>query len=706
VLGRVADLTWNRPKLVLAVIGALAVIAGGFGHDVEHRLTPAGFTDSASESEQASRVLERELGYDANPTLVALVRAPDGGALDVRDPAVRKEVERLNGVIAGAPAMGRVLDPVTSNQPQLVAKDGKSLVMVGFLDTLDVEAVGGDTNSAVKRAVADSSLDVGVTGYAAGLDETADQTRKDLTNAELIAFPALTVLLLLVFRGVIAAAIPLLIGVLSIVGTFLVLRVMSGFVDTSLFALNIATSLSLGLAVDYALLLVSRYREELARHGPTREAHRTTVLTAGRAALFSGLTVGAASAALIVMPQRFLYSIGAAGAAVGVLSSVLAVLVVPSLLRLLGSNVDKWSIRRGASVASDSSAWYRLSWGVMRRPVVVAVASTALLLAAAAPLLMATLTGPSAEAVPEGLQSYEPQTYVMDHYPRDINEAVTVAVDGVRGDLSGLEREIAALPHVARTTPFQPASDDVAFATVALDGPALAGTSQDAVRAIRRLAPPGGGELLVNGNTARFVDLKESLVANAPIVVALVAGGTLVLLFLLTGSVLLPLKTLLMNCLTIAATLGIMVLAFQEGVLAGPLDYPGPEAIEVVSMVFMFAVLFGLATDYAVLVMARIREHHEAGMSNEEAVATAMSRTGRVISAAAALIAVVFLAFAVSPVFFMKQIAVGLALGVIIDATIVRGLLVPALMRLLGKWNWWAPKPLKRLHARIGLQDA
>jgi putative drug exporter of the RND superfamily len=546
---------------------------------------------------------------------------------------------------------------------------------------------------------------VGVAGYAAGFDETAEQTREDLTNAELIAFPALTVLLLLVFRGVIAAAIPLLIGVLSILGTFLVLRVMSSITDVSLFALNISTSLSLGLAVDYALLLITRYREELARDGPTREAHRTTVRTAGRAALFSGFTVGAASAALTVMPQRFLYSIGAAGAAVGVLSATLAVLVVPALLSLLGANIDKWSVRRGPSLAEGSSRWYRLAKGVMRRPVAVALGTTALLLALAAPLAGATLTGPSAEAVPEGLPSYEPQQYLAAHYPRDINEAVTVTVVGTDGDLAALERSITGVAHVARATPFTPAGDGVAFSTIALDGPALASTSQEAVRAIRDLAPPDGSRLLVSGNTARFVDLEQSLLDHAPLVVALVAGGTLVLLFLLTGSVLLPLKTLVMNCLTIAATLGILVLGFQHGVLAGPLDYPGPDAIEIVSMVFMFAVLFGLATDYAVLVLARIREHHEAGMSNEEAVATAIGRTGRVISAAAALIAVVFLASAVSPVFFMKQIAVGLAVGVIIDATIVRALLVPALMKLLGDWNWWAPRPLRRLHDRIGLQE-
>ena len=279
-------------------------------------------------------------------------------------------------------------------------------------------------------------------GFAAGFNNTNDQTRTDLTKAELIAFPILALLLLFVFRGVVAASIPLLIGVISTVGTLLALRIMSGFVDTSVFALNIATGLSLGLAVDYALLMVSRYREEIGREGATREAHRRTVQTAGRTALLSGLTVAAAMAALIFMPQRFLYSMAVAGASVAVLSSVIAILVVPSMLRLLGTRIDALSIRRGAAVSDESDGWYRLARGVMRRPVAVALGSSALLLACAAPLLWTTLTGPSAEAVPPGQPSYDAYKYLDAHYPRDVTEAVTVAVSGPAGptQLSGFQR--------------------------------------------------------------------------------------------------------------------------------------------------------------------------------------------------------------------------------------------------------------------------
>jgi RND superfamily putative drug exporter len=707
---RIANLTWRHPKLVLAVVGAFALVAVAIGHNVEQHLKAAGFTDPSSESEQATDLLRESLGYDPNPAIVLVVRSPGGGLLDLHNPAVRRDVNRLSGEVAKVQYVGRVLNPLRNPRAggELIAKDGESLAIAGYLSTNDIEDAGGIAAERVKVLADASPLDVAEGGFAQGFNETNDQTRKDLTTAELIAFPVLALLLLFVFRGVVAAAIPLLIGGISIVGTLFVLRVMSGFTDTSLFALNIATGLSLGLAVDYALLMVSRYREEIGAGGATREAHRRTVVTAGRTALFSGLTVAAAMAALIVMPQRFLYSMAVAGASVAVLSSVIAILVVPSLLRLLGTRIDALSIRRGPAVSDGSDGWYRLARGVMRRPVAVALGSGALLLAAAAPLLWTTLTGPSAEAVPPGQPSYDAYRYLEAHYPRDVTEAVTVAVDGdaSKAELAGYERRIEAVGDVVRGTPFVPVAKNVAYANFALSEPALSGASQDAVDEIRDLGPPGTSTVLVSGNSARFIDQKQSLLEHAPLVVAIIALTTLIVLFLLTGSVLLPLKTLVMNSLTLGATLGILVLAFQAGWLDAPLSYHGPAAIEVTSLVFLFAVIFGLATDYAVLVMARIKERHDLGDSNEEAVAVGIGRTGRVITAAALAIAVVFLAFGVSSVFFVKQIAIGMAFGVMIDATIVRALLVPSLMRLFGEWNWWAPKPLRRIYLRLGISEA
>ncbi len=710
VVGRIADLTWKHPKLVLVAVAAFVLVSVAVGKDVESHLKAAGFVDSASESERAAALLHERLGYNPNPAIVLVVRDPDGGRLDTTSPTVRREVAQLSREMAGVEYVGRVVNPLRDPRAgaTLIARDGESLTVVAYLSTLDVQDAGGYAAEDAAPLAAASSLDVAMGGFAPGFNETNDQTRTDLTKAELIAFPVLALLLLFVFRGVIAAAIPLLLGVISIVGTLFVLRVMAGFADTSLFALNIATGLSLGLAVDYALLIVSRYREEAGRRGHTWEAHQRTVRTAGRTAVFSGLTVAAAMAALIVMPQRFLYSMAVAGASVALLSALMAILVVPSLLALLGPRIDALSVRRGPAVSDSSDGWYRLAHGVMRRPVAVALASSALLLAAGAPLLWTTLTGPSAEAVPPGQPSYDAYKYLEAHYPRDVAEAVTVTVDGDASpaQLATFQRQITAVDGVVRGNPFTPAGEGVAYANFALSESALGGASQDSVHAIRDLSPPGGAELLVSGNTAGFIDQKQSLIEHAPLVVAIVALTTLLLLFLLTGSVLLPLKTLLMNMLTLGATLGVLVLAFQEGWLKAPLDYIGPSAIEVTSLVFLFAVIFGLATDYAVLVIARIKERYDLGDSNEEAVAVGIGRTGRVITAAALAIAIVFLAFGVSSVFFVKQIAIGMAVGVMIDATIVRALLVPSLMRLLGEWNWWAPAPLRRLQERFGFREA
>ncbi|HWJ11097.1 MAG TPA: MMPL family transporter [Nocardioides sp.] len=703
MLRRIADLTWRRPRSILLGTLLLAGVAAFFGHDVEHHLKAAGFTDPDSESERAATVLHDALGHGAEPGLVVLLRPRDGDTLDLDSPAVRAEVLRLADALRGSRFVGNVPDPFAT--PGLVADDGASVLLPAQLTTTDLEDEGGLADESVRERVRSDVLDVGYAGFAPGFNEVNDQTRRDLTRAELIAFPLLAILLLVVFRSAVAALVPLLLGGLSILGALLALRIMASVVDTSLFALNIATALSLGLAVDYALLLVSRHREEVQVHGHTLEAHRRAVATAGRASLFSGLTVAAAMAALMVMPQRFLYSIGAAGAVVGVLSAVMAVVVVPALLAALGPRIDALSIRRGPAVAATSDRWFRLAHAVMRRPVLVAVATTIGLLALASPLLTTTLTGPSAQAVPPGQQSYDVNRAIEEDYGRAFTEATSLVVRGDVGDdeLQALAARIGDVPGVDAVAPFARAGAGVAWSTAVLDAPALDEGSQDAVAAIRALDAPG--ELLVSGNTARFMDERSSLIGHAPMVVGLIVLLIVVLIFLLTGSVLLPLKTLLMNALTLAAVLGILVLVFERRIGSQLLDYPGPYAVEVTSLVFLFAVTFALATDYAVLVMARIKELHDGGLSNEEAVAEGVARTGRIISAAAVMIAVVFLAFAVSPVFFMKQIAVAMALGVLIDATVVRALLVPALMRLLGEANWWAPAPLRRLQQRVGLRE-
>jgi uncharacterized membrane protein YdfJ with MMPL/SSD domain len=706
MFARIADLTWQRPRLVLAAVGLFVIVALAFGGRVEEHLKPAGFNDPSSESKRAQRLLIEELGHDGVPAIVVLVRPrAEGAALAPRSPATRRELSRLARELDAVGGVARVDAPLGRDHPELVARDGGSVLMTGFLTSGDEELAGAAAEDAVRR-LRSPTLDAQVGGFAAGFNEVNDTTRTDLVRAELIAFPVLGLLLLIVFRGVVAASIPLLVGALSVAGTFLALRIMSELVDTSIFALNISTALGLGLAVDYGLLLVSRYREELARQGATREAHRRVVETAGRTIVYSGLTVAAAMAALTIMPQRFLYSMGAGGAFVSVFAAMAALVVVPAVLALLGERVNALSLRRGPAVSDASGRWYRLAAGVMRRPIPIALGSAAIMLALAVPVLGVDLTGPSSETIPRGKPSRLVSDVVARDYAAGMEAPISVTVAGAASgaELARLERRIAGIEGIAGATPFRRISPRVAQATFLPDGKALAGPPQQAVREIRALRAPA--PLLVSGNTAEFIDLKQSLRATVPAVVGLIALTTLVLLFVLTGSVVLPLKTLLMNALTLAATLGVVVAAFEWGILDGPLDYFGPSATETSMIVVLFAVTFGLATDYAVLVLARIKELHDEGLPNEEAVAVGIARTGRVITAAAICLAAVFLAFTTSSVFFMKQIGVGQSAAVLIDASIVRALLVPALMRLFGDWNWWAPAPLRRFQRRFGLSVA
>ncbi|HET7573486.1 MAG TPA: MMPL family transporter, partial [Solirubrobacterales bacterium] len=634
---------------------------------------------------------------------------PAGGAkrLPLRSPALLRETTHVAAVLRSLDSVARVEDPLRGGTPQLIAPDRSSLLITAAFSSSDVQDLASAAHEADQR-IHSSRFDVTVGGLAAGFNEVNDTVRSDLIRAELIAFPVLAILLLIVFRGVIAALVPLLVGMVSVGGTFLVLRVMSEFVDTSVFALNITTAMGLGLAVDYGLLLVTRYREELERDGPSRESHRRLVESAGRTVVFSGLTVSTALAALTILPQRFLYSVGAAGAVASLLAAAGALLLVPSLLALLGERINALSLRRGRSVADESDGWYRLARGVMRRPVLVALATSALLLILALPMTGVTLTIPGTDSVPAGKPSREVVVTVDRHYPAALGTPVWVVVDGRASDaqLRRLSGRVAAIRGVEGPAPFQRLTPSLALATFGLRGgedAALNDESQAAVRAVRRIEGPA--PLLTAGFTAEFLDLKKSLADNLPLVVGIIALTTLLLLFLLTGSVVLPIKTLLMNTITLAGTLGVIVAAFQWGLLDGPLGYSGPKGMETSTIVLMLVTVFGLSTDYAVLVLARIKELHDAGLPNEEAVARGIARTGRVISAAALCLAAVFLAFTTSSIFFMKEAGIGYAAAVIIDATLVRALLVPALMRLFGDWNWWAPAPLRRFQRRFGFSE-
>jgi uncharacterized membrane protein YdfJ with MMPL/SSD domain len=526
VFGRIADLTWKHPKKVLAAVGLFTVLAFAFSKNVEQHLKAAGFSDPASESARAQDLLIEKTGSDAIPAIVVRVRPPMGEMrLLSHSPALRREARRLAVALRSLDGITRVENPLAGGSPQLIAPDRSSLLLNAYFSSGDVDVLSTAAEDASER-VTSSRFRVTVGGIATGFNEVNDTVRTDLVRTELIAFPLLALLLLIVFRGVIAASIPLLVGMVSVAGTFLLLRVMSEFVDTSVFALNITTAMGLGLAVDYGLLLVTRYREELERDGPSRESHRRLVESAGRTVVFSGMTVAAAMAALTLLPQRFLYSVGAGGAIVAVFAALGALLLVPSLLALLGERVNALSLRRGPAVSDESGGWYRLARGVMRHPVAVALGSAALLLVLAIPVLGVKLTIPGTDSVPAGEPSREVVVTINHDYPTALGTPVSVAVDGPASDvqLRRLSRRIAAVKDVESAVPFRRVAPDLAVANFGMRGnadSALGDEAQDAVRAIRAIKGPA--PMLVSGFTAEFLDLKQSLGRNLPLVIGIIA---------------------------------------------------------------------------------------------------------------------------------------------------------------------------------------
>jgi uncharacterized membrane protein YdfJ with MMPL/SSD domain len=703
MLTALASLIDRRPRRVVAIAVAAALVAGALGGGVADRLDPYGADDPSSESVRADKRLEEASRLSPGVRLVAVVDMPG----PVRSAESRAKVERVERLIASDDAVGRVTSWY-DGAPALLSKDGRS----SYLAARFKPAGDKEQQEAAERI--EESLQavpgVEVGGSSLAQAQVNKQVESDLVRAELIAFPVLFLLALVFFRGLVAAMLPLLVGGLAIVGTFFVLRLMSEAMSVSIFALNLTTALGLGLAIDYSLFIVSRYREEIARRGAGREALARTLTTAGRTVMFSSLTVAAALAALMVFPQRFLYSMGLGGMLVALVAGTVAITVLPAILALLGERVNSLSPRRLQRARSfderpdEVGAWYRLSRFVMRRPGRVALASAALLIALGLPFTRIDFVTVDASVLPADASARQVDERLKSEFPPYRTTPIRVVAESrPTPELREYSQRLGALPGAADVTPPQPVGDGVSAIDVVPAQGATTGRSEDLLRAVR--AEPAPAETLAAGETADFVDLKESLVDHLPVAFAVVVAATILLLFLMTGSVILPLKALVMNVLTLSAAFGILVLVFQDGRLEGLLDYAGQGGIEATMPILLFAVAFGLSTDYGVFLLSRIKEARDAGASDSESVAIGLERTGRIVTAAAALFSVAMLAFATSEIIFIKENGVGTALAVIIDASIIRALLVPALMELLGHWNWWAPRPLRRLHERVGLRE-
>lgn len=705
MLAAIARLVTDQPRRVLIGAVAFLVVALTIGAPVTSKLSvdpDRDFIDPKSESTVTSDRLKDALGRTLIPGVIVLVRddAP------VRGSAGQTKLKRVITRIDADPGVAQIVSAYGNRRGEspFISRDGRSTYVAVFVRKgADGEDVGTRLDKALNREPGVLIGGLSVAGPVVG-----DQVSKDLAKAELLAFPLLFLLTLIIFRGAIAALLPLGVGMLTIMSTFLGLRLFNEATPLSIFALNLAIGLGLGLSIDYSLFVLSRYREEMERLGPGRDAVVQTLRTAGRTVVFSSLTVAAALLALLVFPQRFLYSMSISGAITAIGAGIISLTVLPAVLMVLGERVnslapERWKHRE---VITERGFWYRLSHLVMRRPMAVAVTTAAVLLAVGIPFTRIEFTGVDASVLPNSAEPKQVDNALRTQFPPGRANPLYLAVSAPRsaaGEVRAYAASLGRLPAVASVDPPRPVDArtwlvEVVPKVAALDKRALA-----LVRAVR--AGPSPGDVKVAGESARFVDQRSGLADRLPLAIAFLALTTLVILFVMTGSVVLPIKSLLMNILGLSAAFGVLVFIFQDGRLEGLLDYQSQGALEITQPLVLLAIAFGLSTDYGVFLLTRIKEAHDAGAPNEEAVAIGIQRTGRIVTAAALLLCVAIGAFATSQIVFIKQLGIGTAAAVLIDATIVRALLVPALMKLLGERNWWAPGPLRRLHARLGVRE-
>jgi putative drug exporter of the RND superfamily len=705
MLSRLATFVYSNRRRVLFVAVIGVVIAGVFGAGVSSHLSPYGADDPATQSVQAKNRFQAATGRQIDPGVVALVSTGE-----VRSPAARERVESVAAELRAQPDVASVRSFYTTHDPAMVARNGRSTYVVAYFKALSDKRISDDAKLIESRFSSQHDVELG--GSAIADSQVNTQVGNDLAHAELLAFPFIFLLSLIFFRSVVASLLPPLLGGLAILGTFFLLRVLSTFTDLSVFALNLTTGLGLGLAIDYSLFIVSRYREEAARDGFDLEALRRTLQTAGRTVVFSSVTVAVSVASLAIFPQVFLYSMGIAGAIVALLAATLALTVLPALLALLGPRVNALSpprLRRAAerdARPGRRGAWYRLAQFVTRRPAQIAIASAATLIALAIPFTQIRFITADERVLPETASAHQVHDALNARFPpnRTTPLDVVVGVPASAPQVRALTERIARLPDVSLVAPAQPAGTQTSLLEVATVRGPLTSATEQLVREVRAIRAPY--YLGVAGDTASYLDLEHSLAVHLPAVLAVVVSATLIVLFLMTGSVVLPIKAVLMNTLTLTAVFGILVLIFQHGNLQGLLGYHSLGALDATQPILLFAIGFGLATDYGVFLLARIKEAHDAGAPNAEAVALGLERTGRIVTSAALLFAVAVGAFATSQIVFIKELGVGAALVVLIDASVVRALLVPSLMALLGSANWWAPPPLRRLHERLALHES
>ena len=729
-------IVYRRRRLVIIITLVIVAFAGVWGTGVFGSLQSAGgFNTPNSQSQRSSDLAAAAFGRDSGDVVVLYQSA----TRTVADPAYRAAVTRTLGALPRS-QIESVATYWSTGSRQFVSASGRETYAV-------IELAGGSDAARIKSfdAISGKLAAPGLTERAGGEIPTEEAINQDVTSdighAEGFSLPVLLVLLLVIFGGLAAASLPLAIGGIAILGSLTALRLLTMFTPVSIYSVNITTILGLGLAIDYGLFMVGRFREELGRTATVEDAVARTVATAGRTVAVSGVTVAVALASLMLFPMTFLRSMGYGGVATVLVDMLAALTVMPALLAVLGPKVNALRVRprrrprpapepglarpgaslsggaslpRGGALADETSgAWYRLARSVMRRPVLYVVVIVAGLAVLGSPFLRITWGGVDAQVLPAAAAPRVVTEALNRDFPGNVTNPIEAVVQfpgpvSSAGRASELAAYVSRLEHVPGVTGGQLTGVHGAIARVDLrysPGP-MSAQARAIVGQVRDVAPPAGARAYIGGTTAQLVDELSSLGATLPLMALVVALATFVLLFLAFGSVVLPVKAIVMNVLSLSATFGVVVWIFQEGHLSGLLHFTPSGTIDPTMPILMLAVIFGLSMDYEVFLLSRMRERYDVTGDNAAAVAGGLQRTGGVITSAALLLVIVIGAFSASGIIFIKLMGVGMIVALIVDATIVRILLVPATMRLLGRANWWAPGPLRGLYGRYGIRES
>ena len=691
-LGRVIT---RRKKALLVVTLIAAIAAGGIGSQVFTRFDSGGYSNPDSDSAKVWDYLKNT--FDSRDP--SIVFAVNSSSADVNDPQVVESVKRLEAKISQEPTAEKVISYWSSGfAPTLRSKDGKSGLLFIYLKSTDFTAI--DKAGGYYQKTYDGkfeNLNIYTAGGGIFAHSINSRIQKDLKLSEGVSIPLTFLLLLIVFGAMVASAMPLVIGVVAILGTFLALYLFTLVTDVSIFALNLTTGLGLGLGVDYALLMVNRFREELQRGKDKDAAVVAMMRSAGRTVFFSGLTVVLTLVSLTFFPLNFLKSMGYAGASVVALAVVAALIPLPALLAIIGEKVNKGTIRRSALVNHDDGRWSQVARFVMKRPVPIVIVTTIFLGILIAPLSAVKFSQVDSRVLPRDDRAYISSQFITKNFPGQESNPIEIIFPN--GDIQTTEialfsEKLKNMDGIVRVG-IPEARGKVVRLIAVHSMPPRTPAAEDLIHRIRALQSPAG--TLVGGVAADYADSQGGIMEKLPWVVLWITMTVLLLLFVFTGSVLLPIKAVLLNFASLAATIGLLTIIFIKGHLGFLVgDFTNTGTIDTSSVVLIAIVAFGLSMDYELFLLSRIKEEHVSGHSNVDSVAYGLQRSARIITAAAFILAVVFYAFVLSGVSSIKLLGVGVAFAILLDATLIRAVLVPALMRLFGEWNWWAPRSLKR----------